>query len=421
MRRTLKGASEYWKNLGPGLTTGAADDDPSGIATYSQAGAKYGFSLLWLAPLTFPLMSIVQEMCARLALVTGYGLAANIRKHYKRSVLYICTGLLVVANTFNIGADLGAMAKATQLLAPVAFAPLVIFFALISLLLQVYTSYKVYARFLKYLALVLFAYVITGFLVDMDWMAVLGATFMPDFAFTKEQIILICAILGTTISPYLFFWQTSQEIEEEILEGKTTLAALQITTDEDIKKMRVDVWSGMFISNLVMFFIIAVCAATLFKSGITNIATAEDAARALEPLAGRWASLLFTIGIIGTGMLAIPVLAGSSSYAISESFGWKKGLYHRLKDAYAFYGVIAASVVVGLGLNFIGLDPIQALLYAAIANGIVAPIMLFFIVSLSSSREVMGDRVNKPTTTILGWIITAAMAFVALVTIWALM
>jgi NRAMP (natural resistance-associated macrophage protein)-like metal ion transporter len=421
-KRTLQKAGDYWKTLGPGLTTGAADDDPSGIATYSQTGAKYGFQLLWLAPLSFPLMAIIQEMCARMGLVTGRGLAANMRLHFPKITLYVCTILLFAANTFNIGADLGAMAKATQLIVPqVSFAVLVFLFAIVSLVLQIFTTYKAYSRYLKYLALILLTYVATSFFISFDAIDVLKSTFIPTIIFSKDQLLLICAILGTTISPYLFFWQTSQEVEEEILKGNTTIQARKLDVDDTcINDMRIDVWSGMFLSNMVMFFIIVVCGATLHQAGITNITTAADAANALRPLAGNAAYMLFALGIIGTGMLAVPVLAGSSSYAISESFKWKTGLYHRLRDAYAFYGVIIVGMLIGLGLNFVGIDPIKALLYSAVANGIIAPIILACIVILSSSKKVMGKRVNKPWVTVLGWIIVALMTVAGMAAIWAM-
>ena len=307
----------YWHNLGPGLTTGASDDDPSGIATYSQTGAQYGFQLLWLAGFTFPLMAIVQEMCARIGLVTGRGLAANIRLFFPKWVLYTCTALLVAANTFNLGADIGAMAKAVQLLFPNwSFGSLVLGFALTGLGLQIFTTYERYAKYLKWLALVLIAYIFSGHSIHtLDWNQIFIHAVIPSITFSKDQIILICAILGTTISPYLFFWQTSQEVEEQILVGKTTLKLRQAeTSDQEVKNMRLDVWSGMFLSNSVMFFIIAACAATLFTHGVVNIATAADAAAALRPIAGEQAYLLFALGIIGTGMLAIPVLAGNLGY-----------------------------------------------------------------------------------------------------------
>jgi NRAMP (natural resistance-associated macrophage protein)-like metal ion transporter len=418
MRKT----KDYWHMLGPGLTTGASDDDPSGIATYSQTGAQYGFQFLWLSVFTYPLMGVVQEMCARIGLVTGRGLAGNIRVYYPRRILYICTVMLFAANAVNIGADLGAMAKAVQLLNPsLNFSFIVIAFAFVSLMLQVFTPYVRYAKYLKWLALVLFSYVLSSLLAHLDWSDVLSHAFIPSLSFNKESLILICAILGTTISPYLFFWQTSQEVEEQILQGKTTLRQRQAATpNSDIKSMRIDVWSGMFLSNLVMFFIIAACGGILHANGITEITSAAQAAEALRPFAGNATFFLFAIGIIGTGFLAIPVLAGASSYAISESLRWKEGLYRNLGQAYAFYGIIIISMLVGLGINFLGIDPFQALIYAAVANGLVAPVILFLIVRMSSNKHIMGRWANKPLAKVIGWIATAVMTISGVAAIWAL-
>lgn len=406
-----KRAKDYWQSLGPGLTTGASDDDPSGIATYSQTGAQYGFHLLWLSLWTFPLMAVVQEMCARIGMVTGRGLAGNIRVHYSKRVLRTCTLLLFAANTFNIGADLGAMAKAVQLLQPhLQFWWLVVGFAALSLGLQIFTPYAKYAKYLKWLALVLISYIVSAILAHLQWSSLASNLFIPHVSWNKSELLLICGILGTTISPYLFFWQTSQEVEEEILDGKTTLRQrAAATAPAEIKKMRVDVWTGMLLSNVVMFFIIAACGGILFPHGITNIATSAQAAEALRPFAGNATYFLFSIGVIGVGLLAIPVLAGSSSYAIAESFGWKEGLYRKLTQAYSFYGVIIISMLVGLGLNFIGLDPIKALIYSAVGNGLVAPIILFLIVRISSNKKVMGHWVNRPITSIVGWAATGLM------------
>lgn len=407
----LKRAREYWKTLGPGLTTGAADDDPSGIATYSQVGAKYGLQLIWLSLFTYPLMATVQEMCARIGLVSGQGLAANIRKHYSPGALYVATGLLFFANTLNIAADLGAMAAASQLLFPrIGFGSLVVFFALVSLALQIFTPYAQYARYLKYLTFVLLSYVVVAFSVNLDWADVLRHTLIPSLSFSREQIFLICAVLGTTISPYLFFWQTSQEVEEDILRGETTIAARRAQVNpEAIKNMRVDVWSGMAFSNIVSFFIFAACAGTLYVNGITDIATADQAASALKPF-GEFAFLLFALGIVGTGLLAVPIFAGSTAYAISESFGWKYGLYRKLKQAHAFYGVIIISMVLGIAANFIHLDPIKALIYAAVANGIIAPVILYFVVRLSGDKRLMGEHVNGPLASGIGWLTIVIMA-----------
>ena len=417
----LQEGGNYIKKLGPGIITGAADDDPSGITTYSQAGAQYGTSLIWLAAWIYPLVATIQEMCARIALVTGRGLASNIKRNYSKKVLYVCTILLFFANTLNIGADLGAMSKAIQLIVPNAsFIFLVIFVGLAGLLLEILVPYRKYSKYLKWLVLAVFSYILTGLIIHMDWSALLHDGLIPQIEFSKSQILLITGILGTTISPYLFFWQTSQEIEEEVSRGQTTIASRKGTNPKEIKEMRADIWIGMFLSNLVMFFIIAVCANTLFANGITNIDTAADAARALRPLAGQWATLLFAIGIIGTGLLAIPILAGSASYAISESFGWKEGLYRKFSKAHAFYGVIAVSIIIGILINFIGIDPIKALLYSAIANGIVAPVILVFIVKISSSKKIMGEYNNKPITKFLGWTATILMGITAIAAIYSL-
>lgn len=413
----MKPLREYWKILGPGLTTGAADDDPSGIATYSQVGAQSGFGLIWLAVFSYPLTGVVQEMCARIGLATGVGLAANIKRHYSKKVLMLCTMLLLIANTFNIGANLGAMAESTRLIFPnFNFFLLVVGFAVFSLSLQIFISYKGYSQYLKYLAFVLLAYIVSALMININWAEVLSSVVMPKIVFSKEQIILICAVLGTTISPYLFFWQTSQEVEEQILKGEVTQKErIAMTTPLEIRKMRIDVWSGMFFSNLVMFFIIAASSATLFSNGITNINTAADAAEALRPFAGDFAYMLFTLGIIGTGLLSIPVLAGSASYAVSESFGWKFGLYRKWKQAGAFYGVIVASVVLGIILNFIGLDPIKTLIYSAVLNGVIAPVILFLIVRISASEKIMGEHVGNKITNYIGYLTTAIMSIVAIV------
>ncbi len=410
--KVVKKSSDYWNMLGPGLTTGASDDDPSGIATYSQTGAQFGFGFLWMAIWTFPMSAIVQEMCARIGLVTGRGLAGNIRLRFSKRVLYICALALFVANAINIGADLGAMAKAAQLLNPrLNFGALVVGFSVVSLGLQIFTPYVRYARYLKWLAMVLLAYVFSAVLAHLNWSDVISHAVLPKFSFHKDQLIIICAVLGTTISPYLFFWQTSQEVEEQILQGKATLRQRSSATpNTDIKSMRIDVWSGMFLSEVVMFFIIAACGGILYAHGVRNITSASQAAEALRPFAGNATYFLFAGGIIGTGLLAIPVLAGASSYTLSESFRWREGLHRSLSQARAFYGIIIISLLIGLGINFLGIDPIKALIYAAFANGLVAPIILALIVMLSSDHKVMGRWTNKRSTTIAGWAITGIMA-----------
>jgi NRAMP (natural resistance-associated macrophage protein)-like metal ion transporter len=418
----IKKISNFWKTLGPGITTGAADDDPSGIATYSQAGAKYGFGFLWMAVFTFPLMSIIQEMCARIGLVTGMGLAANIKKHYSKKAIYISAGLLFFANTFNIGANLGAMAEAVKLILPNSnFIFWIIVFALFSLFLQIFVSYKKYAGYLKYLTFALFAYIIAVFFVDIDWFLVLKSTVMPNFVFTKDTVFIICAIIGTTISPYLFFWQTSQEVEEYELSPREFVSKKDnATLKHEIKNMRTDVWIGMFFSNIVMFFIMVTCAATLFHNGVFNINTASDAANALRPFAGDFTFFLFAVGIIGTGLLAIPVLAGSVSYAFSEAFSWKMGLNKNWREAMSFYGVIVVAVVLGILMNFIGIDPIKALIYSAILNGLVAPIIIYFILHISGSKKIMGEFRNKKSYNVLGWFLFFLMALVGVSTLFIL-
>jgi len=416
--RVTRKTKDYWLMLGPGLTTGASDDDPSGIATYSQVGAQFGYGMLWLSFWTFPLMAFVQEMCARIGLVTGRGLAGNIRVHFSRRILYACTILLFMANAFNIGANLGAMAKAVQLISPsLNFYSLVIGFAVVSLLLQIYTPYVRYAKYLKWLALILLSYILSAILAKLNWHEVIQHAVIPQISLTKEYAFMLCAVLGTTISPYLFFWQTSQEVEEQILQGKTTVRSRRHTEASEVRSMRIDVWSGMFLSNIVMFFIIAACGGILFPHGITEIQTAAQAAEALRPFAGDATYFLFAIGIIGTGLLAIPVLAGSSSYALAESLRWKEGLYRNIQQAYAFYGVIILSMLVGLGLNFVGIDPIKALIYSAVANGLVAPLILLMIVMISSNKKVMGRWVNRKPVTWVGWITFTVMSIAGIATI----
>ncbi|MBP9765830.1 MAG: divalent metal cation transporter [Candidatus Pacebacteria bacterium] len=412
---------KYFNSIGPGVITGAADDDPSGIATYSQAGAQYGSKLIWMSAWTLPLVATVQEMCARIALVTGRGLASNIKKNFSKKILYISTILLLIANTFNIGADIGAMAKSIELIYPnLDFNFLVVSIGLLILALEIIIPYKKYVKYLKWFVVSLFAYILTGLIIHMDWGNLIFNTIVPHISFNKDEIILITAILGTTISPYLFFWQTSEEIEEEIAEGKKNLRERMITNKDEIKKMRKDVWSGMFISNLVMFFIIAVCANTLFIHGVNNITTASDAAKALTPLVGNFSTILFTIGIVGTGLLAIPILAGSTAYAISESFGWKEGLYRKYNSAHAFYSVIIFSIIIGIAINFININPVKALIYSAVLNGLVAPIILIFIVKISSSEKIMGEYKNNIITKLLGWLIILFMTITGIFTIYSL-
>lgn len=401
---------QFFKDLGPGLITGAADDDPSGISTYSVAGATFGYAGLWTALFSFPLMAAVQLMCARLGMVTGMGLAAVIRKRYSRWILWPACGLLLIANTFNIGADLGGMADAMQMVTGVRayfWTPL---FAVAIVALLFWTSYRAMARVLKWLTLVLFAYVITAFLVHPDWPAVFRATVIPHIEWTKSFMSVLVGILGTTISPYLFFWQAAQEVEEDRELGKSTVAQRRGSTDEELAIANKDVITGMAFSNLVMYFIILTTAATLNVHGIKKIDTAQQAAEALRPLAGQGAYWLFTLGLIGTGMLAVPVLAGSCAYAIAESARWRSASLNRTPhQAPKFYAVIAISVLVGLALDYAGFNAIKMLFWSAVLNGVLAPPLVILVVLLTSDSKVMGKRANSPRMQLLGWLCAAVM------------
>ncbi len=408
--------------LGPGVVTGAADDDPSGIATYSQAGAIHGYGLLWLFPVMFPLLLAVQESCARIGAVTGDGLAALLKKHYSRKVLFSAVALVVVANTVNIGADLAAMAAATQLLIPAApFTGLAIFFAVITVVMQITVPYKQYANILKWLAIVLFAYPITAFLVGQPWGEVLARTLIPQFEFSKETIYIIVGILGTTISPYLFFWNTSEVVEGEVESHRIKSSSgtgVPRISKQFIKDIRLDNIVGMGLAAVSAWFIVVACASVLNANGITEINTAADAASALEPLvdgfphAGLIAKLLFSVGIIGVGLLAVPVLAGSSSYAISEAIGIKEGYYRKFKKAHGFYGIIALATLAGLTINFMNIDPIQALIFTAVFNAVASVPLLWMIFRVGNNAEIMGSYKNG-TWSNLGVVTAFALMFIA--------
>ncbi|HLD01747.1 MAG TPA: Nramp family divalent metal transporter [Patescibacteria group bacterium] len=404
------------KSLGPGFITGASDDDPAGIATYSQTGAQFGYSQLWTSFFSTPFMTVVQEMCGRIGLVTGKGISGVVRHHYSKPVLYGSVLLLLIANSINIGANLGAMASSFSLLVPLPFIVLLVLFTVLILVLEVFVSYAVYARVLKYLALSLFSYIIVAFLVKQDWRAIVIATLIPSISFSREYLLNIVAILGTTISPYLFFWQSNEEVEEEVEKGKiiTMGRGIPHVTRSDIKHMRVDTIIGMLFSNLVMFFIILTAASTLHANGITKIQTADQAAQALRPIAGEFTFLLFTLGIVGTGLLAVPVLAGSASYAFSEAFGWKEGLYRKFKQAHGFYGVITIATLLGLLVNFTPIKPFQMLYYSAVINGIVAPPMLFLILFISNNKKIMGEHTNSLFSNALGITIAVLMTIASL-------
>jgi NRAMP (natural resistance-associated macrophage protein)-like metal ion transporter len=379
LRPHLRGFGYF--RLGPGFVTGAADDDPSGIGTYSQVGARFGFGLVWTAPVSLPLASAVQETAARLGLETGRGLMALIRERFPRPILWLAVFLVVTANTFNIGADLGSMAAAFRLLVPLPFAAVVIVFAAVTVLLEVLVPYERYSSILRLLALSILAYVVELFVIHVDWAAVI-AGLIPSFTSGAAAAGALVAVFGTTISPYLFVWQAGEEVEERAARDIGRVSAKQL------RAMRIDVITGMTAGVLVMFAIMVVAASTLGAHGVTQIQTAEQAAAALEPLAGRFASALFAAGIVGTGLLAIPTLAGSAAYALCESVDWKEGLDRKLAEAPRFYGVIAASIVVGVAMNFLGIDPIRALYASAILNGLAAPPLILMMLVLSNSAAV---------------------------------
>jgi len=407
--------------LGPGLVTGAADDDPSGIATYSQAGAQFGFTTLWTMLFTFPLMVAVQDACMRIGAVTGKGLAAIVRERYPKWVLYPIVLLVVAANTFNIGSDIGAMAASTKLLVPgVPLPALAIGFSVGIVLLEVLVSYKVYIRILKWLALALFSYIGTAFLVAVPWSKALQNTAIPHVEFNNNFLFIVVAIFGTTISPYLFFWQTSNTVEDEIAEKRVGKdGGVPRITNRYLRRLRVDTVIGMFFSNLVAWFIILVGAVVLNAAGVVNIVTAADAAKALRPLvnsfpnSGYLAQLIFAVGVIGIGLMSIPVLAGSSAYAIAETFKTREGLSRKFSQARTFYLVIITGTLIGLGLNFIGLDPVRALVLTAVFNGIVAVPLIYLIVRLSSRADVMGEHASGSWSKLGLWAAFAIMGSAA--------
>jgi NRAMP (natural resistance-associated macrophage protein)-like metal ion transporter len=403
----------YFRILGPGLVTGAADDDPSGITTYSVAGASLGYGMLWMALVTFPLMTAVQLICARIGLVTGRGLAAAIRAHYPRWYIYVACLLLLVANVFNIAADLSGMADVTHMLIgvpPLVSVPVI---GLLILLTTIYASYARFAQYLKWLTAVLFAYVVTAFLARPDWRQVALATFVPRLRWDSVYVTTMVAVLGTTISPYLFFWQASHEVEEEKAQGRRTLAQRRGASAHELADARLDVVTGMLFSNIVMFFIILATAATLHASGRTEIESAREAAEALRPLAGDGAYLLFAVGLIGTGLLAVPILAGSASFAIAEVFDWRAGLDLTPRRGRRFYLVFAGAVVAGMALNLIGTNPIRMLFLSAVLNGLLAPPLLLLIMLVGNNRAIMGEHANGPWLNLLGWLATAVMFLAA--------
>jgi len=406
--------------LGPGLITGAADDDPSGIATYSQMGAQFGFGMLWTMLFSYPLMAAMQEICARLGRITGVGIAENLRRHYSKPVVYGLVLLLCLANIFNLGADISAMGAATQLVFGGSLNVYAVLLGALSLLLQVYVPYKKYVQYLKWLTMVLFAYVATAFVVHVPWAKAIRATVVPALTFRSEYWMALVAVLGTTISPYLFFWQTSEEAEDARINAhESPLRKKPSQAFAQFHRIAMDTRVGMGFSNLVAFFIILTAAVTVHvEGGAGEIRTAADAAKALQPLAGNLAFGLFALGIIGTGLLAVPVLAGSAAYAVAESFQWRAGLERKPRQAPKFYGVLAAAIGIATLLNFTGLDPIRALYWSAVINGIVSVPLMLMLMLMSMKKAVVGQFVLPAYLRVLGWAATgvmlvASLAFIA--------
>jgi len=394
----------YLKALGPGLITGASDDDPGGIGTYSSVGAKYGYGLLWMAAWLLPMMLAVQETCARIGIVTNRGLASVLRRHYNKKIVFGIVLALIVANVVNIGADIGAMAASLQLLLPVNFILASVIFTCAIILIEVFVPYKVYAQVLKWLTISVFAYIAAGLMAHLDWGMVMSNAVIPHITFSKEYIFALIAVFGTSITPYLFFWQTSEEVEESKAVGEDTTKLTPYKLHHRIARMRTDVNTGMILANVVFFFIIITCAKVLFQNGITNIDSAEQAALALKPFAGNFAFLFFALGIIGTGLLAVPILAGSGAYALAELLNWREGLDNKLSRAKGFYFIITISIMVGLLLNFIGVNPIKALFYSAWLNGVIAIPLLFVIMIAGNDPKIMGKETHPKWVKFFGWI-----------------
>lgn len=406
--------------LGPGIITGAADDDPSGIATYSQTGARFGFGMLWTALYQIPLLIAIQEACARIGAVTGKGLAGVVKQRYSKKVLVGVVMLVVVANTINIGADIGAIASAAQLVVDLPFAVYAVLFVVTIVLLEVFVSYKSYAKFLKWLTLALLAYPLTALIVHEPWGQIFRATIIPHIELSFGFLFIVTGVFGTTISPYMFFWQSSEEVEEEIEQHKLAdSGGKPHGVKRFLHNMRIDTSIGMVASEIAQWFIIITGATVLFSNGVMNINSAADAAKALEPLvqsfpnSGQVAKDIFAVGILGLGFLGIPVLAGSAAYALSEAFGWKEGLHRKLKKAKSFYTVIIVSTLVGLGINFLGIDPMKALVFTAVFNGVAAVPLIFLIARINSSRVDLGEHRGSRLSRVLVWVTFGVMAMSA--------
>ena len=405
--------------IGPGVITGAADDDPSGIATYSQAGAQFGYGQLWTALLLLPFITATQEACARIGAVTGKGIAAVVKEHYNKKILYGMLVLIVIANTINIGADLGAMGAAAHLVLPINFTILTILFTAIILILEIFTSYKTYSKYLKWFALALFSYPVTLFLINEPWQKIFKATFIPHIELSFSFLFIVIGVFGTTISPYMFFWEASEEVEEE-REKRILKKDGPHLTKSFLRFLKIDNFVGMLYSQIATWCIIVVAGTVLNANGITNVATASEAAKALEPLvhtfpyAGYLAKVIFAIGVIGLGLLAVPVLSASASYAVSETLNWKEGLNLKLKRAHGFYGVITIATLIGLIINFIGIDPMKALVFTAVFNGVTAVPLIFIIAKIARNEKIMGEHKSTKLSNFFVWGTFVIMGIAAL-------
>ncbi|MDR3490681.1 MAG: divalent metal cation transporter [Gammaproteobacteria bacterium] len=414
------------KILGPGLVTGAADDDPSGIATYSQTGAQFGYGQLWTALFMLPMQVAIQESCARIGAVNGHGLTWAIKQHYSKKVLFLVISLLLIANIINIGADIGAMAAAANLIIPIPFYVLMLFFTVSTLSLEIFVRYKAYSRYLKWLCLSLLAYPLTIFIAHAPWLVILKATFIPHVEFNSQFLFIIVGVLGTTISPYLFFWQASQVVEEQQENHIPKLNGRYYLTSQFMKELRLDNFIGMLMSEIATWSIIVVAAAVLHEHGLIDIKTSADAAKALEPLvhtfphAGYLAKLIFSIGIIGLGLLAVPVLAGSSAYAFGEALDWEVGLNLKFNRAQGFYGVIVLATLSGLFINFLGVDPIKLLIYSAVINGVIAVPLIFIIALIGKNEAIMGHHKNGLLSNIVIWLTFICMGLASIAMLYSL-
>jgi NRAMP (natural resistance-associated macrophage protein)-like metal ion transporter len=411
MSKTMPKVRSWLRQLGPGLVTGAADDDPSGIATYSQAGAKFGYELGWTVVLTYPLMVAVQMISARLGRVTGRGLADNIRDNFPAPVLYALVIMLLVANTINVAADVAAMGQSLQLVVGGPSHLYAVAFGVVCLALEIYLPYRRYVTFLKWLTLVLFAYVAVALVANVSWPAVLSGIVWPKVTLSADMLTVIVAVFGTTISPYLFFWQAAQEVEDVDADPKAhSLRQSPSQAPSQLRRINIDTFVGMGLSNLIALFIIIATAATLHQSGVLDIETSAQAAEALRPIAGPFAFLLFSLGIIGTGMLAVPVLAGSAAYAVAETFRWRRGLDRKLREARGFYAIVAFATLGGIALTFSPIDPIKALFWSAVINGVISVPVLIVMMLLAGNVKVMGQFVSSPRLKFVGWLAVAVMA-----------